>query len=172
MSKDRKIFRLACASALAALLATATAPGFGNSSAESKAEAAATPEPKPHFELGPSLKGRYDLTVFLGNDRVDAFQFAVNDLRANIGRRSNWMGQISLVLEFGAGTGVAECEIDEIRVREAIRLILLDQQGQQLLTTAGKLKLKRELISMINASLESARVRQVYFTEFAIMAVR
>lgn len=171
MSKDRKIFRLACASALAALLATATAPGFGSSKAESKPEAAATPEPRPHFELGPSLKGRYDLTVLLGNDRVDAFQFAVNDLRANIGR-SSWMGQISLVLEFGAGTGVAECEIDEIQIRETIRLILLDQQGQQLLTTAGKLKFKQELIAMINASLKSARVRQVYFTEFAIMAVR
>lgn len=140
-------------------------------SPESAPAAQATPAgtPKPQFSIGPELKNRYDLTMLLSKERVAQFQYPINDIKSNIGRGGNWAIQMSIVLEFGAGTGVAESEIDDIKLREIIQQVLLDQSGQQLLTTGGKIRFTHQLISMINGILKTAGVRQIYFSEICIV---
>ncbi|MCE5230867.1 flagellar basal body-associated FliL family protein [bacterium] len=165
---------------LAAMFAMATAPGFGSAeknsekgeSAGKSAETEATATPRPQYRLGQALKGRYDISVLLSNERVSPFQYEINDVRSGVGRATNWAVQLSIALEFGAGTGVAECENEEAKLRDTIRTVLMDQSGQQLLTTAGKIRFKHQLISMFNATFQTARVRQVYFTEIHLATIR
>lgn len=150
---------------LAALVTATYGAGSSKESTPKKTE-------RPRFPLGPSLRGRYDINVFLSNEKVIPYQFEINELRGSAGRRSNWVVQLSFALEFGSGSGVAECQGDEMKLRETIRAVLLDHHGRQLLTTAGKLRLKQDIIGIVNASLKSARVRQIYFTEFAVAPAR
>lgn len=168
---------------MAIVLAFATTPGFGSSEkkeseekpekdkpSESAPQAEPTPAgtPKPQYSIGSELKGHYDLTTLLANERVAQYQYEIGDIRANIGRGNNWVIQLSIVLEFGNGSGIAESELDDIKLRQIIQTVLLDQSWQQLLTTGGKLRFSQQLISMFNGTLKTACVRQIYFSEICI----
>lgn len=162
-------------------LVLSTVPGFGSAEehagAKEQQAQEASPEvtpagtPKPQYPLGPDLRGRYDLTLLLANERVSQFRYEIGDIRANIGRGNNWAIQMSIVLEFGSGSGVAESEIDDIRLREIVRTVLLEQSWQQLLTTAGKLHFTQQLIAMFNGTFKTAGVRQIYFSEICIARI-
>lgn len=182
-SRQRRRFAPVFAWLMTIVFAFATAPGFSSSekkeseeksdkveSSESAPEAEPTPAgtPKPQYSIGSELKGRYDLTTLLANERVSQFQYEIGDIRANIGRGNNRVIQLNIVLEFGNGSGVAESELADIKLRQIIQTVLLDQTWQQMLTTGGKLSFSQQLISMLNGTLKTAGVRQIYFSEICI----
>ncbi len=120
------------------------------------------------YVMGPPLNGRFDLTVFYGLHHVQDFRFALGPLRAGIGRERGWVVELALSLEFGNSSGVAECIELESQLREDVENVLSLQQGRALLTTAGKVRLKQDLLAMFNRRLTTARVRQLYLTDFLV----
>lgn len=130
-------------------------------------EAAAAAEPE--YKLGEPLDGYFDRTTLRSGQRVVKLrrQFQVAQT-VNVGKVA-WLVKLGCVLEFGSETGVAEVEHDQNAVLNEIRSAVLNTANPgALLTVPGKLRLKEEIAGGLNRRLATARVRQVYFTEFLI----
>ena len=54
------------------------------------------------------------------------------------------------------------------RIRDAILSVLTICKADVLLTTAGKLQLKKDLIETLNRTIPDLEVREAYFTEFLV----
>jgi flagellar basal body-associated protein FliL len=54
------------------------------------------------------------------------------------------------------------------RIRDAILSVLTICKADVLLTTAGKLQLKKDLIETLNRTIPDLAVREAYFTEFLV----
>jgi flagellar protein FliL len=54
------------------------------------------------------------------------------------------------------------------RIRDSILSVLTICKADVLLTTAGKLQLKKDLIETLNRSIPDLAVREAYFTEFLV----
>lgn len=120
--------------------------------------------------LGPPLIG-FDLTVLRSGKRVENYRFEFENLGGATMSDKQRFVRLSIALEFGAETGLAETA----RKKEFLSTLFSEAIGEfttsELLTVAGKLRLKHSLIALANSQLTTAQVRQIYFTDFRILVM-
>jgi flagellar FliL protein len=68
----------------------------------------------------------------------------------------------------GHGGGEAEASPEDARIRDTTIGVLSSKHFNELLTEAGKTKLKSELKDELNKELEKMKVHNIYFTSFAM----
>ena len=89
-------------------------------------------------------------------------------MELNVGREQPWRLRLTLAVEFGAPTGVAEAIERHERLAKQIQFVLKPLNPVSLLTVSGKLRLKNELVGALNQRLTTAQVRRIYFCEFIL----
>jgi flagellar basal body-associated protein FliL len=72
----------------------------------------------------------------------------------------------SIVLEIGQKEWVEEVQSRVPLLTDLAILILSDKRLEELKSSGAKEKLKRELLMKVNQSLDSLKVKQIYFDEF------
>jgi flagellar basal body-associated protein FliL len=142
------------------------APKGEHGATEEAAEAPA----EPVYRMGRALNGRFDVSTLRTGTRIDEFRYRLPELRANlpITQRRIAFVRISLVLEFGQETGMAEIQRSEKEILDEIQNRLANCRPRRLLLVEGKLQLKKELITTLNRRLRTAQIRQIYVTDFVI----
>jgi hypothetical protein len=138
---------------------TPAAPASGHGEAP-----AATPVPTPR--VGPPLNGYFDLSVLRSGSRVAQFRLKLEPLIVQLNGPQR--AEIHATVEFGIESGVAELGQDLAPVMEELRGVTTRYTMAEMLTTAGKLRLKDEMAEVINRHLKTAQVRQIYFTNFRV----
>lgn len=80
-------------------------------------------------------------------------------------------GYLRVGIDLGLGTAAAQGEgqkDDTAPLRDAILTVLGTQSVSDLLTPAGKAKLKSQILAAINQRLPELHCREVYFTDFLV----
>lgn len=141
-------------------------PAEGESPAP--AEGADAAKKAPAYAMGTPLNGRFDLTTLLSETRVATHRYALPEVNVSLplnARRSAHV-RMTLVLEFGGETGMAEIQENEIAFQNEMVTLITRFDPRSLLSESGKLQLKEALARSINTRLRTALVRQVYITDF------
>jgi hypothetical protein len=128
---------------------------------------------KPNYAeipLGPELEG-FDLSVLRALHRVEDFRYELGDLRGVTLPPSRGIA-LSVVVEFGTQSGLAEISRKDSFVRTVIGESVGHFSAQELLTPAGKMRLKDSIVEELNSRLATAQVRRIYFTDFRVLALR
>ena len=76
--------------------------------------------------------------------------------------------ELGVVIEFGGESGMAELQNLEASVRQEIERLLRDIRFGELIHPEGKSRLKELIVRTVDRQLKTARVRQVYLTEFRV----
>ncbi len=76
--------------------------------------------------------------------------------------------KVNMELELEDQGGLVEVKERNHAVRDSILLLLSGKVYDDISSPAGKLTLKREIISRLNRVLSSGQVKEVYFTEFLV----
>lgn len=126
--------------------------------------------PKPQYQLGPSLDGHFDRSTLRSTRRIvqNRFPFICVEQALEEGD-DTWVVRMDCVVEFGTSSALAEMPQYEKMVETDIRETIQGFRIRGLNTVAGKLRLKQAVIQAINRRLKTARVRQVYLTNFIIL---
>lgn len=129
-----------------------------------------TADTPPEYKLGRALDGFYDCNLLRMSRRVESYRHPIGEIGAQHQSGQSRPIQIvfECVVEFGAETGMAEIPHKEDQIKIDLREIVPHQTPQDLMTPAGKRRLKAEIVKAINHRLDTARVRHVYFTSFKI----
>jgi hypothetical protein len=117
---------------------------------------------------GKPLGGFFDLSTLRSGRRTVRYRQALDDISQTLNLGTPWTVQLSCVVEFGSPSGPAEMKIHEDALHEEIRHLIENYTPFDLLRNAGKRRLKGDIIDAVNRHLVTARVRQVYWTEFWI----
>ncbi|HOE95423.1 MAG TPA: flagellar basal body-associated FliL family protein [Candidatus Sumerlaeota bacterium] len=155
-----------------------TAPEPTAGAAADEAEAAASGETghgkaaepqRPAFRLGPELKGFYDYRVLRARDRLEPYRYPLEGIvvQDSDGLRKQKI-ELGVVIEFGGESGMAELQSLEASVRQEIERLLRDIRFGELIHPEGKSRLKELIVRTVDRQLKTARVRQVYLTEFRV----
>lgn len=192
--KSRLAFRACLAVAVCGLLTLGNGPANRARTEEKPAEGAPAAEKKegappaekeapkgeegkgaeaaPKWKPGPPLDGHFDRTVLRYTQWVQAYRYPVTALRKSLNQGTPAVVQLSCSLEFGSEAGMAEVTANETAVVSDIRGALDGFSAAELLTAGGKLRLKEAIVTALNRRLLTARVRQVYLTDFRIARLR
>lgn len=123
--------------------------------------------PKP--VMGEPLKG-FDLSLLRSGARLAEYRRELGTIKATTHGHIPLEASITTVLEFGRDSGVAEAE----KLHSILRTLVSDALGEftskELLSVEGKIRLKERIIAAVNLRMTTAKVRQVYFTEFTLVA--
>jgi flagellar FliL protein len=76
-------------------------------------------------------------------------------------------GQLPAISK-GENKPVETGQVSMATIRDSILTVLAQCTSDQLLSPAGKAKLKADLIASLNRDVPELRVREVYFTEFLV----
>lgn len=76
--------------------------------------------------------------------------------------------RVSMQLEMDSSGLAGELERRMPQLRDAILTILSSKTFEDISTAQGKLRLRSEIVSRLNAFLTSGSIRKVYFTEFVV----
>lgn len=141
------------------------------------------PEKRPSVRTGPAapktnIEG-FDLSLLRSSSRVSSWRYLLKGVKSiahgksgpeeeSIGKRSIFT---DIVLEFGRPAGMAEASDREVRLRATIRDLIGKFSSDDLLTTQGKIEFKERIVSEVNAIFKTAKVRQVYLTDFRLLRV-
>ena len=108
---------------------------------------------KSHVQAKPTKRIVYELDTFLVN------------LSDPGGRRYL---KVNIKLELNDQEVVKEFNRRKFELRDKILMLLSSKRFDDIATLSGKMALKQEIISRLNASLKDGRVEQVYFTDFLV----
>lgn len=139
----------------------ATAPG-GDGAAAAQVH---TPQ------IGGPIEG-FDLAVLRSAERVNRLRHPIEKMRASVPGAEPMTVNFSVALEFGRDSGVAEVAAKEELYRAMLQDIVGHMRAEELMTVGGKIRLKEWMARDLNRRLQTARVRQVYLTEFRIVPSR
>lgn len=137
-----------------------------------KGEGDKSAEPVKKFKSGPQLNGYFDRSVLRYARWVIEYRYAFNLLHKTLNLGTPAMVQFSCVLEFGSEAGMAEVAANETAVSNDICGAMDGFEAAELISAAGKLRLKEAIATALNKRLLTARVRQVYLTEFRLARLR
>jgi hypothetical protein len=164
--------RIAAGSAGAATAAESAAGRAEGAAGETRGQPAGdegdtgSGEAAAEIQAGPPLAGYFDLSVLRASFRVNPMRQALDPMQVQLD--GAWRAEIRCTVEFGSPSGLAELG----RIRTAVMEDLIGAAAQfkaaQLLTPAGKLSLKDEMVRAMDRRLKTARVRQIYYTDFRI----
>ncbi len=76
--------------------------------------------------------------------------------------------KVNMELELESQSALGEMKERNHAVRDSILLLLSGKVYEEIASPAGKLTLKREIISHLNRILSKGQVKEVYFTEFLV----
>ena len=76
--------------------------------------------------------------------------------------------KVKLVLECSNVAVAEEIKTSQARIRSNIIMLLTSKSYAQIATLAGKLKLRDQLVRLINRNVGSGQVRSIHFTDFVI----
>ncbi|MEJ5300795.1 MAG: flagellar basal body-associated FliL family protein [Thermodesulforhabdaceae bacterium] len=76
--------------------------------------------------------------------------------------------KVTMELELDNQKVVEEISKETPRIRDVILTVLSSKEFDEISTLPGKMTLKKELITKINASLKTGTVINIYFTEFLV----
>ena len=107
----------------------------------------------PHTRAKPTKRIVYELDTFLVN------------LSDPGGRRYL---KVNVKLELSNQQVIKEFNARKYELRDKILMLLSSKRFDDIATLAGKIALKQEIVSRLNAGLKDGRVQQVYFTEFLV----
>jgi flagellar basal body-associated protein FliL len=124
--------------------------------------------PPPVYALDPPLKGRFDTKTLLYRHRVTAYRYELKDVEQAIGERRNRKVVLSLAVEFGGESGMAEIQANQARTIDDLGKVLSRFTPKELLTPEGKRRMKEAMVAVLNRRLGTARVRQIYLTDFRL----
>lgn len=120
----------------------------------------------PAFKLGPPLGGYFDRTALRSLARVQQYRYLLKDVTQMFNTEKAWGIRFSCAIEFGSESGVAELENEQNAALNDLRSVVSSFKFEELLSVAGKIRLKEEIAKALNRRLATARVRQVYLTDF------
>ncbi len=123
----------------------------------------------PAYKLGPPLAGKFDLSLLRASRRVADHRVALEPVEAKLGVEGNWQVRLEVTLEFGSESGLAESHAMMKKLDRDLKDLLRAHTGPALLTVAGKLHLKEDIIASLGARFETVRLRQAYFTRLEIV---
>lgn len=139
------------------------------SSSKSKEHGSAESEPQGP-QLGPDLEG-FDLTVLRSKRRGKIWRYEIGKIEQTTMAPEQRRIRFSCSLEFGSESGDAEARKLEDDLRESIREVLSEITSDRLLSFAGKMRLKERIARLANEMFSTARVREVYITEFFLETI-
>lgn len=125
---------------------------------------------EPAYQLGDPLEGHFDLNTLRSLDRVAPYRYSLQAITTTLRYTASTSRhvRISLSVEFGSESGMAELYQNEAVFTDLVLSILLRFRVQELLRLEGKLKLKELIVEAFNQRLETVQIRQVYLTEFKV----
>lgn len=144
----------------------AAKPG-GHGEAPAKSEKTEKVE-KKEYALGAPIEG-FDINVLRSGRRLGELRYTMDGVMGTAIAEEPWIVHLSLSVEFGRESGMAEAEKKDAILRTNLGELLGQHKTQELMTIPGKMKLREEIIALLNKQLETARVRQVYFTDFRLL---
>ena len=95
---------------------------------------------------------------------VDIREFIVNI----ISDENNHYVKASLTIELSSEPSKEELTQRMAQVRDAILLLVSNKTFDELQDLQGKKQLKAELLSKINAILQTGQAKSIYFTDFVV----
>ncbi|MEN8189996.1 MAG: flagellar basal body-associated FliL family protein [Thermodesulfobacteriota bacterium] len=124
------------------------------------------PEPVPENEKDPGLEvpvPEISQQAEIG-PMVEIKEFIVNI----IAEEGSHYVKASLTLELDKEETLEETNKRMAQIRDAILLLVGNKTYEELLDLQGKKQLKAELLSKINAIIQSGQVKSIYFTDFVV----
>lgn len=121
----------------------------------------------PRYTLGESLRGYYDRTLLRYTTRLTGLRYRTGKIDLSLGERS-WRShvRIELAVEFGRESGMAELQSNWTAMSGEIQDTIGRFDPRELILPTGKWRLKEALVAQLNRRLQTARVRNVYITDF------
>jgi flagellar basal body-associated protein FliL len=125
---------------------------------------------EPCYRLDHPLNGYFDMSTLRTGSRVAAYRYALPDIQTTLplGPNRSVHVRLSLALEFGDETGIAEVQRGKVAISNEFQSVLERFDPRLLLQTAGKLELKDALVRALNRRLRTAQLREVYLTNFVL----
>jgi hypothetical protein len=124
---------------------------------------------KPQYKLGQPLDGHFDRYTLRSTRNVASFRYPLKDIVKSLNLDRPWQIRMGCAVEFGSESGMAEIAANHAACQVEILNAIERFTPQQLLTPGGKLRLKEAIIAGLNRRLATARVRQVYLTDFVVL---
>ena len=121
-------------------------------------------------QLGAELRG-FDLSVLRSARRVEKWRHELTRLQGSTTGKNQRSPNLSCSLEFGRESGKIEARMKDRNLHTVVEDLIGEFTSAALLSTGGKILLRERILTAVNRRLTTARVRQVYLTEFRLEAV-
>lgn len=131
-------------------------------------ETATAEEEAPTYALGEPLGELFDRSVLRSTRRVKELRYPIEGIEATFGNRRTRTVMLSLCIEFGSETGMAEIQEREAEFREVIGRAIKNFKVSDLVRSEVKYRMKETVAHQLNIRLKTAKIRQVYLTDFRI----
>ena len=98
-----------------------------------------------------------------------AEMFKLKDLVVNLSRseQTRYL-KASVQLQLAGPVAVSKAQEKEVRIRDALIILLSNQSVDEISTMQGKYQLKRQIVARLNNVLGEGTVLNAYFSEFVV----